>query len=30
MIDEQTFEGRKENLHQANNLSRTYTMLLMP
>jgi hypothetical protein len=28
MLDEQTFEGRKENLTQANKLSRTYTMLL--
>jgi hypothetical protein len=28
MISEQTFEGRKENLNQANKLSRTYTMLL--
>jgi hypothetical protein len=28
MIDEQTFEGRKENLSQANKLSRTYTTLL--
>ena len=28
MIDEQTFEGRRENLAQANKLSRTYTMLL--
>ncbi len=28
MIGEQTFEGRKEALNQANKLSRTYTMLL--
>src|SRR5215212_2483220 len=28
MIDQQTFEGRRENLNQANKLSRTYTMLL--
>jgi hypothetical protein len=28
MIDEQTFEGRRENLAQANKLSRTYSMLL--
>jgi hypothetical protein len=28
MLHEQTFEGRKENLTQANKLSRTYTMLL--
>lgn len=28
MISEQTFEGRKENLNQANRLSRTYTTLL--
>jgi hypothetical protein len=28
MIDEQTFEGRKENLAQANKLSRTYATLL--
>ncbi len=28
MIGEQSFEGRKENLTQANKLSRTYTMLL--
>jgi hypothetical protein len=28
MIGEQTFEGRKENLTQANKLSRTYTTLL--
>jgi hypothetical protein len=28
MIDEQTFEGRRENLNQANKLSRTYTSLL--
>jgi glutamate mutase epsilon subunit len=28
MIGEQTFEGRKENLAQANKLSRTYTTLL--
>ena len=28
MIREQTFEGRKENLNQANKLSRTWTMLL--
>ena len=28
MIDEQTFEGRRENLAQANKLSRTFTMLL--
>ena len=28
MLNEQTFEGRKENLTQANKLSRTYTMLL--
>ena len=28
MIGEQTFEGRKENLNQANNLSRTYATLL--
>jgi hypothetical protein len=28
MFNEQTFEGRKENLNQANKLSRTYTTLL--
>jgi hypothetical protein len=28
MIDEQTFEGRRENLSQANKLSRTYATLL--
>jgi hypothetical protein len=28
MIGEQTFEGRRENLSQANKLSRTYAMLL--
>jgi hypothetical protein len=28
MIDEQTFEGRRENLNQANKLSRTYATLL--
>jgi hypothetical protein len=28
MIGEQTFEGRRENLNQANKLSRTYTTLL--
>ena len=28
MIGEQTFEGRRENLSQANKLSRTYTTLL--
>ena len=28
MISEQTFEGRKENLNQANKLSRTYATLL--
>jgi hypothetical protein len=28
MISEQTFEGRKENLNQANKLSRTHTTLL--
>jgi hypothetical protein len=28
MISEQTLEGRKENLNQANKLSRTYTLLL--
>lgn len=28
MIDEQTFEGRRENLAQANKLSRTYATLL--
>jgi hypothetical protein len=28
MIEEQTFEGRRENLTQANKLSRTYSMLL--
>ena len=28
MIGEQTFEGRRENLGQANKLSRTYTALL--
>jgi hypothetical protein len=28
MIRDQTFEGRQENLNQANKLSRTYTMLL--
>jgi hypothetical protein len=28
MIGEQSFEGRKENLTQANKLSRTYTTLL--
>jgi len=28
MLGEQTFEGRKENLNQANKLSRTYASLL--
>ena len=28
MIGEQTFEGRRDNLSQANKLSRTYAMLL--
>jgi hypothetical protein len=28
MIGEQTFEGRSENLNQANKLSRTYAVLL--
>jgi hypothetical protein len=28
MHSDQTFEGRKENLNQANKLSRTYTLLL--
>jgi translation elongation factor EF-1alpha len=28
MISEQTFEGRRENLSQANKLSRTYAVLL--
>ena len=28
MLGEQTFEGRRENLAQANKLSRTYSMLL--
>jgi hypothetical protein len=28
MISEQTFEGRRENLNQANKLSRTYALLL--
>jgi hypothetical protein len=28
MLGEQTFEGRRENLNQANKLSRTYTTLL--
>jgi hypothetical protein len=28
MIDEQTFEGRRENLTQANKLSRTFATLL--
>lgn len=28
MIDEQTFEGRRENLSQANKLSRTYATLI--
>jgi hypothetical protein len=28
MIGEQTFEGRRENLSQANQLSRTYAVLL--
>jgi hypothetical protein len=28
MIGEQTFEGRRENLSQANKLSRTYALLL--
>jgi hypothetical protein len=28
MIREQTFEGRRENLNQANKLSRTYAVLL--
>ena len=28
MIGEQTFEGRRENLSQANKLSRTYAVLL--
>ena len=27
MLGEQTFEGRRENLNQANKLSRTYTTL---
>src|ERR1700730_10726124 len=28
MLSEQTFEGRQENLNQANKLSRTYALLL--
>jgi hypothetical protein len=28
MLNEQTFEGRRENLNQANKLSRTYATLL--
>ena len=28
MIPEQTFEGHRENLNQANKLGRTYTILL--
>ena len=28
MIGEQTFEGRRDNLSQANKLSRTYALLL--
>jgi hypothetical protein len=28
MIGDQTFEGRRENLSQANKLSRTYAVLL--
>jgi hypothetical protein len=28
MVNEQTFEGRRENLSQANKLSRTYAVLL--
>ena len=28
MLSGQTFEGRRENLNQANKLSRTWTMLL--
>jgi hypothetical protein len=28
MVSEQTFEGRRENLNQANKLSRTYATLL--
>jgi hypothetical protein len=28
MLGEQTFEGRRENLSQANKLSRTYAVLL--
>ena len=28
MISEQTFEGRRENLSQANKLSRSYALLL--
>jgi len=28
MLSEQTFEGRRENLNQANKLSRTYSALL--
>ena len=28
MLNEQSFEGRKENLNQANKLARTYTTLL--
>ena len=28
MLDEQTFEGRRENLNQANKLSRSYAVLL--
>jgi hypothetical protein len=28
MLSEQTLEGRRENLSQANKLSRTYTLLL--
>ena len=30
MLDNRTFEGRKEDLNQANKLSRTYTLLLDP
>ena len=28
MINEQTFEGRRENLNQANKLSRTFAALI--
>ena len=28
MLDEQTFEGRRENLNQANKLSRSFAVLL--